>query len=66
MVDANLGSSEVRSRDLILPTQQANVQSTRYLGTEITDHTLVYDQEYRYLGTEITGYLQNTTNNFST
>ena len=31
----------------------------RYLGTEITDRKLVYDQESRYLGTEITGNLQN-------
>ena len=26
----------------------------RYIGTEITDSKLVYDQESRYLGTEIT------------
>ena len=27
---------------------------SRYLGTQITDHNLVYDQESRHLGTEIT------------
>ena len=38
---------------------------SRYLGTEITDRKLVYDQGSRYLSTEITGNLQNTTSNFS-
>ena len=37
-----------------------------YLGTEITDRKLIYDQESRYLGTEITGNLQISTSNFST
>ena len=55
---------EIQKRKLVYT--ETDTSESRYLGTEITDRKLVYDQESRYLGTEITGNLQNTTSKFST